>query len=83
MHPDLELSALKLARGSAQRIDDGQGLLVKVLDGRLWLTQEGDQRDVVLDRGDQALIQRNGLSVLSALRDARYLLLVDPSQLEH
>jgi hypothetical protein len=41
------------------------------------MTQEGDTRDVVLEAGDEARIDRNGLTLLHALRDARYVLSID------
>lgn len=81
MNSDLNLCATTLKRGQLQRIEDGQGRLVQCLSGTLWLTQHDDQRDIVLEAGDEALIERDGLSILSALSDARFVLSREPSPL--
>ena len=83
MNTDLNLSATRLQRGELQRIPDGEGARVLNLEGSLWLTQQGDVRDIVLEAGDSARIEHGGLSVVSALSDARFVLLRDeeaPSQ---
>ena len=82
MNTDLNLSASLLSRGSLQRIEDGKGTLVQCLGGTLWLTQEYDARDIVLEPGDEARIERNGVSILAALSDARFVLLHDATALD-
>jgi hypothetical protein len=74
MHTDLNLAATFLKRGQLQRVQDAQGSLVLCLSGSLWLTQEGHTRDIVLEAGDEARIDNGGLSILSALRDASFVL---------
>jgi Protein of unknown function (DUF2917) len=74
MHTDLSLSATPMTRGQLQRLPDARGSLVLCLSGSLWLTQEGVARDIVLEAGDEARIDRDGLSILSALSDARFVL---------
>lgn len=79
MRSDLTLASTPLARGALHRIEDGRGLAVQCLSGRLWLTQEGERRDVVLEPGELAPIERDGLSIVAALRDSSFVLLVaDP-----
>ena len=68
MKTDLIHSATDLSRGQMLRIEDGQGSLVLCLNGTLWLTQQGDQRDIVLEAGEEALIEHDGLSILNALK---------------
>ena len=75
MNNDLMLPSIALRHGATHRIDDGQGLRVQCLTGTLWLTQDGDRRDVVLEAGDGATIERSGLSIVTALSDARFVLL--------
>jgi hypothetical protein len=79
MHTDLLTPAIELERGALRRIEDGRGLIVQCLRGRLWLTQEGEMRDAVLEAGDSAPIDRDGLTILSALRDSSCLLLAVPA----
>ena len=79
MNHDLNQSSTFLARGTLQRIDDGRGTWVQCLSGTLWLTQQNDARDIVLEAGDEARIERTGTSIVSALSDARFVLLrTDP-----
>jgi hypothetical protein len=75
MHTDLLTPAIELARGALHRIENGRGALVHCLRGRLWLTQEGEARDIVLDAGESATVEHDGLTILSALRDSSFLLL--------
>ena len=49
------------------RIEDGEGTEISSLEGRIWITQEGDQRDVVLSPGKSFTLDRNGLTLLVAL----------------
>lgn len=82
MHTDLNLAATFLERGRSQRLQDARGSLVLCLSGTLWLTQEGDPRDVVLEAGDEARIDRDGLSIVHALSDARFVRSNDQAALD-
>lgn len=73
MHYDIQLGARALPRGQLLRIEEGRGGLVQCLEGRLWMTQQDDPRDLVLEAGDEAVIERDGLTVLQALADARFV----------
>ena len=75
MNTDLKLPAITLHHGQSHRIEAGKGLLVQCLAGTLWLTQDNDPRDIVLEPGQEATIERSGLSIVSALCDARFVLL--------
>ena len=72
MNNDLTLPSIALHHGEAHRIDDGRGLRVQCLTGTLWLTQDGDRRDIVLEAGDGATIERDGLSIGEAAFLAGY-----------
>jgi hypothetical protein len=61
---------IQLDRGRTLRLSDALGATVRVTRGELWMTQEGDPRDVVLGPGDTFSIDRGGLSVLQALSAA-------------
>lgn len=66
--------AVVLAQGALQSIEDGRGSSVQCLEGVLWLTQQGDARDIVLEAGDKAMIERDGTSIVFALSDTRFVL---------
>jgi uncharacterized protein (AIM24 family) len=51
-------------RGLALR--DARGRTVKCVSGSVWLTMEGDRRDVVLNPGASFVVDRDGLTLLAA-----------------
>ncbi len=46
-----------------------RGATLRVVRGRLWITQESDTRDLVLEAGDSWAIERNGLTIAEAQAD--------------
>jgi len=61
---------IRLARGALVRIRDARGLLIAVREGRIWLTQEHDPNDVVVDPHDSFRLDRDGLAILSTCRES-------------
>jgi hypothetical protein len=61
---------LRLARGALIRIQDARGLLIAVREGRIWLTQEHDPNDVVVDAHDSFQLDRDGVAILSTCRES-------------
>jgi Protein of unknown function (DUF2917) len=59
--------AVVLAQGALQSIEDGCGSSVQCLEGALWLTQQGDTRDIVLEAGESFVLDRPGTAALQAL----------------
>lgn len=59
-----------LPRGSVLRLENAQETLVCPRHGCVWLTQERDQRDIVLGPGQQFRITRSGRTLIEALRDS-------------
>lgn len=59
--------SITLARGSSLRIEDGRGILVYVWEGDLWITEEGDQRDHSVRRGEWLRLRRDGAALGTAL----------------
>jgi hypothetical protein len=60
-------TTVRLARDGLLGIDDGRGLRLRVATGSVWLTQQGDGRDVVLHEGESFVIDRPGRTVVQAL----------------
>jgi len=60
---------LELKRGGMLRIEDGRDMTVYLWNGSVWLTQDGDRRDVLLGVGGWFRIERNGVTVVYALAD--------------
>ncbi len=55
-----------LARGSLLRVENARDMRVQVEQGTLWITQEGDTNDVVLERGESFRLDRDGVALLDA-----------------
>ena len=62
--PDI---ALHLARREIVNIHDGAGLLVRCVRGVLWITQADDSDDIVIEDGQCFVLDRPGLTLVSAL----------------
>jgi len=71
--------ALPLARNEQLRIVDGRDLLIHVWRGSVWITQERDQRDVVLEAGQSFRLDRNGTAFVKCWDDA-VLALISPRE---
>jgi hypothetical protein len=71
-----------LPRGGTLRIADGRSHVVAVFEGQVWLTQDGDLRDVFLEAGESFNSGSSGVTLVQAMRDAR-LLVSDPAALDH
>ena len=61
-----------LERNELFRLDgDQRDLIVKAVEGRIWLTQTGDPRDIILEKGQTFQVDRSGLVLLQGLPAAR------------
>ena len=67
MSPTATCIPTLIAAGQSIRVEDGTGTSIRALDGTIWITQEGDVRDVVLRAGQSFTLDRGGLALLVAL----------------
>jgi hypothetical protein len=70
---------IHLKEGELLPVEDGAGLEVKCLWGVLWITQEGDREDRIIDSGGSFVLDRPGLSVVTAVSGPA-LLVVQPGR---
>ena len=77
MNQDLLTGARTLGKGKIRHLRAEHGRRVEVLSGSIWITQDGDLRDIVLASGEAFDFDRTGDALLSAFDDSRYLVL-DP-----
>lgn len=71
MRVSIESESFTLGRGQSIGLHDRRGARLQVVQGRLWITQEGDRRDLFVDQGERFEIERDGITVLHALRPAQ------------
>ena len=62
---------LDLAGGTLVPFPSAPGERVRVIYGRVWVTEEGDLNDVVLANGEEVALGGRGLAVIEALTSAR------------
>src|SRR5262245_57091718 len=76
MHEELIMLApftsepIALAARSVHRVESAKGLENACVRGAIWVTQERDQRDWVLMAGQSVVLERRGLGVVYAFKDA-------------
>ena len=75
MNQDLLHGARTISKGAIRHVHAENGRRVEVVSGAIWITQDGDPRDIVLESGDGFAFDRNGDALLSAFADSRYLVL--------
>lgn len=63
-----------LAKREVLRIPHGAGTLVECQTGTVWITEENDSRDQVLERGDTAKLERPGTALVYALEPSSVVL---------
>lgn len=52
------------------RLQDAAGCTIRSFRGSVWITQDGDIRDIVLQSGEAVTLDRNGTALLSPLGEA-------------
>lgn len=73
----LDLDPIPLRTRTVHRIEEAKGTEVTCIKGVTWITQERDSRDLILAAGHSVVLDRPGLAVVYAFRDA--LITVGPS----
>jgi hypothetical protein len=73
---DLDRAAITIHRTDVFRLAAARGRRIESVLGRVWITIDGDPRDIVLDVGEGFSVDRDSGVMISALRgDARFVLL--------
>jgi hypothetical protein len=67
---DPRAAPLRLKRHQHLQFPDLQGWTIRAVGGSLWVTQDGDRRDVILESGESFRVERSTPVVIGALDDA-------------
>lgn len=68
----------KMLRGEMLRLADADGRLIRVQAGRLWITQEGERADHIVEPGQTFSIGKPGVTLITALRPSSFQYLGEP-----
>ena len=64
---------ITLERGELFRLEGhGRGQVIRVLEGRIWLTRTGQRKDIILEQGQAYRIDGPELVLLEGLPSARF-----------
>ncbi len=72
---DLHPASINLRKGAIHRLPKGRGQRIESLSGSLWVTIDNDQRDIIVNPGEGFSVDRNDATLISALDDARFVVL--------
>ena len=78
MQLQLARPVIALEAGEVVSLDDAQGTRILARTGTVWVTEEGETRDHVVDAGDALIVARPGRTVLQALEPAWISLAAGP-----
>ena len=71
MRQTLQDTDVELAAGAILSLSNVRDLIVTCDAGELWITLDGDRRDIILSRGGSLAVARNVRIVINALRSSR------------
>jgi hypothetical protein len=67
MHIELGSGAVRLGPNQTLKVVDAVGATVCALEGALWITEENQVRDIVLEPGDCYRLQHRGTALVNSL----------------
>ena len=67
MRIEMKAGALTLAPHQTLKLVDGAGTTVCAVEGAVWITEENEPRDIVLEKGGCYRLQHGGTAVINAL----------------
>jgi len=70
MRIELNQGAVRLAPNQTLRVRDAAGTTVCAVEGAVWITEENQEKDIVLEHGACYRLRRSGLALVNALGGA-------------
>ena len=77
MKIEFSSSGVLLAKGQTLNLPDAAGVRVASQSGIVWITQDGDPRDIVLTPGDSVVLERSTPTIVQAFEPA-LITIADP-----
>jgi hypothetical protein len=70
MQIELKSGAVRLGPNQTLKVKDGVGSTVCAVEGSVWITEENQQKDIVLERGGCYQLRQKGIALVNALGGA-------------
>jgi ferric-dicitrate binding protein FerR (iron transport regulator) len=70
MKIELQEGAVRLSANQTLKVHDGAGRTVCALEGAVWITEEDQAKDIVLEHGACYRLRNRGLALVNALGGA-------------
>lgn len=70
MRVEFSSGAVKLAPNQTLKLSDAKGSMVCAVEGSVWITEENQPRDIVLEHGACYRLRHGGIAILNALGGA-------------
>jgi hypothetical protein len=67
MKIELDSGAVRLGPNQTLKVRDGAGRTVCAVEGAVWITEEDQARDIVLERGACYRLRQKGLALVNSL----------------
>jgi hypothetical protein len=67
MKLELKEGAVKLGPNQTLKVVDAAGSTVCALEGSVWITEENDAKDIVLERGGCYRLRQRGVAIVNSL----------------
>jgi hypothetical protein len=67
MRLELKQGAVKIGPNQTLRVVDGAGSTVCAVEGSVWITEENQARDIVLERGGCYRLRHRGVTLVNSL----------------
>jgi hypothetical protein len=71
MNLKLESPVLTLGAGQLLALDDARGTRIQPREGTVWITEEGETQDFIVEAGQAFVVKRHGRTLVQALVDSR------------
>jgi hypothetical protein len=70
MRIELKSGAVRLGPNQTLKVTDGVGSTVCAVEGSVWITEENQPKDIVLERGACYRLRQKGIALVNALGGA-------------
>ena len=76
MRIEIKSGAVRLGPNQTMKVLDGAGSTVCAVEGSVWITEENQPRDIVLERGACYRLRERGLALVNAIGGAAAVSLI-------